>query len=54
MSHRVTCREHGFDCDFEVTSENETELIEFVRTHAKSTHDLSVSDDDVRGMMHSA
>ncbi|WP_224270394.1 DUF1059 domain-containing protein [Haloprofundus salinisoli] len=50
----MTCREHGFDCDFDIVSEDEAELIEFVQTHAKSNHGISPSEEDVRKMIHAA
>lgn len=33
--NRISCREAGFDCDFEVKSEAEEGVIEFAREHAK-------------------
>ncbi|MFB6131622.1 MAG: DUF1059 domain-containing protein [Salinigranum sp.] len=48
MVKQVSCREAGLDCDFEIHDENEDELIEFVRQHARDTHDMEMSRDDVR------
>lgn len=43
-------REYSCDvCDFQIRSENEDELVEFVQQHAKETHDMDVSQEDVRG-----
>ena len=39
------------DCEFEITGENEDELVDFVQIHARSQHDMSVSEDDARDMM---
>jgi predicted small metal-binding protein len=54
MAHQVICRDAGNDCDFMVRSENQDELIEMVKMHAKETHDLDYSTDDVKGVMKSA
>ncbi len=51
MSKHMACREHGMDCEFEITGENEEELVDFVQIHARSQHDMSVSEDDARDMM---
>ncbi|WP_411963352.1 DUF1059 domain-containing protein [Haloferax sp. YSMS24] len=51
MVKLVACRDAGYDCDFEVRSENEEELIRFVREHAQDTHGVGMSSDDVRGAM---
>ena len=50
MAQEVACREAGYDCDFMIRSENEDELIEFVKEHAQSTHDSQLSDADIRGI----
>lgn len=54
MAKKVVCREAGHDCDFEIASENEDELGDFVQIHSRSVHDESVSEDDVRGMVQNA
>ena len=52
MVKEVSCIHAGFeDCEFLVRSENEPELIEFVRRHAARTHDVSVSPEHVRRIM---
>ncbi len=35
-------------CEFMIRSENDDELIEFVREHANDTHDMTMSAADVR------
>lgn len=50
MAHQVTCREAGYDCDFMIRSESENQLVEMVQKHAKETHDLDMSVDDVKGL----
>ncbi|MBX0322312.1 DUF1059 domain-containing protein [Halomicroarcula sp. F13] len=49
MAKEVVCRDAGYDCDFVIRSENEDELIEFVQTHAKETHDTEMSSADIEG-----
>lgn len=49
MVKEISCREAGYDCDFQIRSENEEELIEFVQQHARETHDTDMSVSDVRG-----
>lgn len=49
MAKELACRDAGYDCDFMIRSENDDELIEFVREHAKETHDTEMSATDVRG-----
>jgi len=39
------------DCDFEITSDDEDEMVDFVQIHARTQHDMSPSEDDVRGMI---
>lgn len=51
MAKEVVCRDAGYDCDFVIRSENESELIEMVQEHARETHDTEMSSDDVRGAM---
>lgn len=51
MAREVACSDAGYDCDFVVRSESESELIEMVRQHARETHDTELSADDVRGAM---
>ncbi|USZ68267.1 DUF1059 domain-containing protein [Halorussus salilacus] len=51
MPKHMSCREQGMDCDFEITSENEDEMVDFVQIHARAVHDKSMSEDDVRGML---
>jgi predicted small metal-binding protein len=47
----MDCREQGMDCDFEITGANEDEMVDFVQIHARSQHDMSVSEDEARDMM---
>jgi predicted small metal-binding protein len=54
MAKHLSCREAGMDCDFEITSENEDELVDFVQIHSRSTHDKSISEDEVRQMTQSS
>ena len=42
MVTHVSCREAGYDCDFEIYDENEDELVAFVQQHAKETHGTDV------------
>lgn len=44
MAREYSCSQ----CEFMIRSENDDELIEFVREHAEDTHDMSVSEEDVR------
>lgn len=41
-------------CGFRVTSHDEAELIDIVKTHAKKMHGQDLTDDDVKGMMKEA
>ena len=55
MVHEVNCKGAGYtDCEFLVRSENVDELVRIVQQHAEQTHDQSVTDADVRGLMHDA
>jgi predicted small metal-binding protein len=40
-------------CDFQIRSETEDELVEFVQQHASDAHDMDVSRGDVRSGWHS-
>ena len=52
MTKRLACREAGFDCEFEVQSENEDEIIEFARQHAQQTHDMDLSRSQIEEHVH--
>lgn len=54
MPKKVSCRDAGYDCDFEVQSEDADEVIEFTRRHAKGTHDLEMSRADTEGLLKDA
>lgn len=49
MARELACWEAGYDCDFLIRSEDESQLIRFVQEHAQETHDMEMSQDDVRG-----
>jgi predicted small metal-binding protein len=41
-------------CGFMIRSHDEKELIDFVTQHAKKSHNMSVSEKDIRGKMKAA
>jgi len=52
MVKEVVCKDAGFDdCAFQIQDENEDELVAIVQQHAEQSHDMSVSREDVEGMM---
>lgn len=51
MAKHVRCADSGMNCDFEIQSENEDELVDFVQIHSRTAHDQSMSESDVRQMM---
>lgn len=52
MVHEVNCKGAGYeDCEFLIKSESENELIRIVQRHAEETHDQSVTESDIRGLM---
>jgi hypothetical protein len=44
MVHQYTCD----GCAFQIRSEDDDEVVELVRNHAKEAHDMEVSSQDVR------
>jgi predicted small metal-binding protein len=50
MTRAVICADAGYDCAFEIRSENDDELISMVQQHAEGTHDTSLAPDEVRGI----
>jgi len=50
MPKEVTCSDAGYDCDFRIRSEDEDELIDFVKEHAQTVHDAEMSSSDIRGV----
>jgi predicted small metal-binding protein len=54
MAKEIACRDAGYDCDFMIRDENESELIEFIQTHAKEAHDTDMSPSDIRGVWKTA
>lgn len=51
MTKQIKCSEAGYDCQFLIQSENEDELVTFVQTHSRDTHQTDVSRDQVEQMM---
>lgn len=52
MTHQVNCKSAGYEnCEFLVQSENVDELIRLVQRHAKETHNQSVTETDVKGLI---
>ena len=49
MTREISCREAGYDCDFMIRSEDESQLIKFVQEHASETHDTEMSSADIKG-----
>lgn len=47
MAHQYTCSE----CEFQVRSENDDELIDLVQHHAQEYHDMSPSEGDIKSGM---
>ena len=54
MASRFVCRDAGHDCDFEIRSEHEDELVDFVQIHGRSAHGDDVSESEVRDMITSS
>jgi predicted small metal-binding protein len=50
MTKEVVCREAGYDCDFMMRSEDESQLVDFVKEHARESHGTEVSSQDIRSM----
>lgn len=50
MTKEVVCERAGYDCAFEIRSENEDELISMVQEHAQEQHGTSLAPDEVRGI----
>lgn len=48
MAYQVNCSQ---DDDFMVQSEDEQEVLDMVKQHAREKHDMSLSDDDARDMI---
>lgn len=48
MVKEVRCRDTGMDCEFEMRSENEEEMVDLVQQHARNTHGKEMSRDDIQ------
>ena len=48
MAYQVDCSQ---DDGFMIKSDDEQEVIEHVKEHAKEKHDMDMSDDDARDMI---
>jgi len=52
------CRDVGFECDYVVMEDNDTEIIKKVMEHGKRDHNLNSNDftpsliDNIRGKIH--
>ena len=51
MVKQIVCREAGYDCDFEIRSENEDEMVRFVKEHVQNVHGVGMTNDEIRGAM---
>jgi predicted small metal-binding protein len=51
MAYQVECSQGD---GFMIESEDEKEVIDHVKEHAKEKHDMELSDDDARDMIHSS
>lgn len=51
MAYRVDCTQ---DDGFMIESEDEQEVIEHVKQHAREKHDMDMTDDEARDMMEQA
>lgn len=51
MAYEVDCTQ---DDDFMVRSGDESEVMAMLKQHASEKHDMSLSDDDARDMIHSS
>ena len=45
MSKLLKCRDTGADCDFEVRSDSEDEILQAAGQHTQSVHNMEVTDD---------
>ena len=48
MAYKVDCSEGD---NFMIQSEDESEVIEHVKQHAREKHDMEMDDEDARGMI---
>lgn len=49
MAYEFSCADAGkSECAFEIRDENQEELTQFVQEHARNTHDMEMSESDVR------
>jgi predicted small metal-binding protein len=48
MVKQIACSDAGYDCDFEVRSEEESDLIEQFQHHVRATHDDDLPAAEVR------
>ena len=48
MTYKVDCSEGD---NFMIQSEDESEVIEHVKQHAREKHDMELGDEDARGMV---
>ena len=52
MAKEISCINAGFEhCEFLVRSENEEEVIEFARQHARGVHDTEASRDHLEKVL---
>jgi predicted small metal-binding protein len=52
--HQLSCKDAGFDCEFEVRSTNRQELVDVALRHAKAAHGVDVKPEDAEGLIHAA
>jgi len=47
MAKVLRCRDVGVDCDFEVRGDSEAEILQAAGQHARSAHQMQVTDEVV-------
>ncbi|KCZ70592.1 putative small metal-binding protein [Candidatus Methanoperedens nitroreducens] len=47
MTKEFDCRSAGVDCPFMIRDENEDEMASLVQQHARTTHQKSMSKEDI-------
>ncbi len=51
MTIKLTCKDYGFECDFEIEGEKSLSLIEKLREHFEQEHGIDYSTDAVIQMI---
>ncbi|MGI0010726.1 MAG: DUF1059 domain-containing protein [Nitrosopumilaceae archaeon] len=47
MTYQVICRDYGYECDFKIKTEFETEIVQKVKKHMEEAHGIDMPKEQI-------